>query len=350
MLLLLTLVLGVRAAVSTRRARRLQRAHSALEGDLLVMQSTLVPEVPAQLGGLAISASYRPAEGPAAGGDFYDVFALSDGRVAIILGDVCGHGRQALKQAALTRYTVRAYLEAGLEPGAALRLASEVMSDPDFEHYATVIAGIYDEQAGMLSYSSAGHPPPLTPHIPGPEVLGGFSSPPLGWGVPTGQRQSVLALSPGAPVCFFSDGLVEARTESGLLGRDGLHELLDGLGAQASAADLLAAVRQRATTTSDDMAACVIQRDGAAQKVRPGRWEELEIDETALTGTGPERFLEACGLARDRRQVTLDEARKLLSGSPSARLRVSVAEGRQPIAQSLPSRPHRLEPGEHVSV
>ena len=67
-------------------------------------------------------------------------------------------------------------------------------------------------------------------NLPGPEVLSGYASPPLGWGVPTGQRQTVLALCPQARVCFFSDGLVEARTETGLLGRDGLKSLLRGSG------------------------------------------------------------------------------------------------------------------------
>jgi hypothetical protein len=172
-LLLLVAGLGLRAFLSTRRARALEQAQSVLVNDLRVMQNALVPEIPAQLGALSISAAYRPAEGPAAGGDFYDAFTLPDGRVALILGDVSGHGHESLNQAALTRYTLRAYLEAGLEPGAALRLAGEVFSDPDFEHFATVIAGIHDPRASVLTYATAGHPPPLTMNLPGPEVLGG---------------------------------------------------------------------------------------------------------------------------------------------------------------------------------
>jgi Stage II sporulation protein E (SpoIIE) len=342
-LLILCLGLALRALVTTRRARRLEQAQTALVSDLLLMQSALVPDVPARLGGLAISAAYRPAEGPAAGGDFYDVFALADGRMAMTLGDVCGHGHQALKQAALTRYTVRAYLEAGLEPGAALALASEVMSDPDFEHYATVIAGIYDEAQGALIYASAGHPPPLTPHIPGAEALSGFASPPLGWGVRTGQRQTALELSAQSRVCFFSDGLIEARTENGLLGRDGLRETLESLGEAASAEDLLAAVRERANAVSDDMAACIIQRTAPSLLAKPGRWEELEIDHKSLANDHAAGFLAACGLPSRQREATLAQARTILASHQHARLRVKVGSVEEPTAQAVPTKPSPLD-------
>jgi hypothetical protein len=321
-LLLLTLAFGLRAFLSTRRARRAERAQSALVNDINVMQSALVPDVPATLGGLSISAAYRPAEGPAAGGDFYDVFALADGRVAIILGDVSGHGHQALNQAALTRYTLRAYLQAGLEPRAALALAGEVMSDPDFEHFATVIAGIYDERPGQLTYASAGHPHPLM--LGGPQALGECAAPPLGWGVPTGQRQTVLTLSAHEYVCFFSDGLLEARTQTGLLGRDGLESLLRGLGERPRAPELLAAVQDSATLLADDMAACVIGR--ATPLTAPGgeHFEELEVDRAALDGDSAERFLEACGVSKHQREATLVQARALVGRSTSARLRVDM--------------------------
>ncbi|HEY7891430.1 MAG TPA: SpoIIE family protein phosphatase [Solirubrobacteraceae bacterium] len=333
-LLIATLALGARAILAARRTRQLEREQGALVSHLEVMQGALVPDVPEQIGRLEISAAYRPAEGPAAGGDFYDAFALTDGRVGIILGDVSGHGHLALKQAALTRYTLRAYLEAGLEPLAALRLAGEVMSEPELEHFATVIAASYDERTGMLTYASAGHPPPLTPRIPGPEVLGGYSSPPLGWGVPTGQRQTVLGLCHGSTVCFFSDGLTEARTQGSLLNRDGLRRLLDELGDQPDATALLTAVRRRASMISDDMAACIIRPAASAPIASAARWEELEIDAPALSSSGPDRFLEACGLAAAQRKAALEHAREALLRSQSIRLRVRVDLGHAPVVET----------------
>jgi hypothetical protein len=216
------------------------------------------------------------------------------------------------------------------------------MSDPDFEHYATVIAGIYDEAQGTLIYASAGHPPPLTPNIPGAEALNGFASPPLGWGVRTGQRQTALELSAAARVCFFSDGLIEARTEDGLLGREGLREALDSLGEQASADELLAAVRERSRTVSDDMAACIIRRSTPSLAVKAGRWEELEIDHKALATDHAAGFLEACGVGARERKAVLAQAREILAAHARARLRVKVGPTDELSAQAIPTKPSPL--------
>src|SRR5436853_598397 len=83
--------LGARALLTGRRARRLGRAHQALTADVEVLQAALVPGLAGQIGATDISVAYRPADGLASGGDFYDAFALDDDRTAIILGDVSGH-------------------------------------------------------------------------------------------------------------------------------------------------------------------------------------------------------------------------------------------------------------------
>ena len=206
-LLLLAAWFGVRSRFAAMRARRLERQRVTLIRDLGAMQAALVPEVPPRLGGLAVSVAYRPAEGPAAGGDFYDVFTTESGNVAIMLGDVAGHGHEAVTHAALTRYTLRAYLQAGLDPRAALALAGQVLVDPTRERYATVALGLFDAQSSELTYALAGHPPPILLGFPAREPLTICSSPPVGWGLPTGRRQSIVTLPAGAEACFFSDGI-----------------------------------------------------------------------------------------------------------------------------------------------
>ena len=88
------------------------------------------------------------------------------------------------------------------------------------------LLAVHDPETGSLTYATAGHPAPLVvgpqPHDP---VTAG-SSPPIGVGVRTGLRQTTVPLVPGSVAAMFTDGLLEARTEGGLLGRDRLEELL----------------------------------------------------------------------------------------------------------------------------
>jgi serine phosphatase RsbU (regulator of sigma subunit) len=361
-LLLLAIWFGVRSGLAGRRARRLEGQRAGLLADMEVMQAALVPAVPASLGGLAVSVAYRPAEGPAAGGDFYDLFEPAPGRVAVILGDVAGHGHEALTQAALTRYTLRAYIQAGLEPRAALALAGRVLSERSpGEHFATVAAGVYDKREATLTYALAGHPPPILRGVPGWEPITICSSPPLGCGLPTGRRQSIVSLPAGVEVCFFSDGLIEARCpgpeeESGLLGRERLEEMLDELGPRPVAEDLLAQVRAAAQATPDDMAACILTprtpAGGAPAYVGRARpqVEELEVNEWALVAGHVQRFLGACGLSAPEVVRTIELATATATVSHTALLRIerfpagatATVSSPAPGVPSLPSEPYEL--------
>jgi hypothetical protein len=334
-LLLLAIFLGVRSRTATRRARRLERQRATLLRDVDVMQAALVPEIPARVGGLAVSVDYRPAEGPAAGGDFYDVFVPARGKVALILGDVAGHGPRALTRAALTRYTLRAYLQAGLEPRAALALAGRVLADPTAEHFATVALAVYDQREGLLTYASAGHPPPILQGLQTREPLAVCASPPVGWTVPTGRRQTRVSLAPGAVVCFYSDGLIEARCGQGLLGRERLGELLASLGPRPEASKLLAAVRSAAQATPDDMAACILMPElsviGAATHV-----EELEADAKALDAGQVRRFLQVCQVPAVEIESAIELAGEIAAISGTALLRVELDAASAVVTVSVP--------------
>jgi hypothetical protein len=345
-IILALLALAFGFAVRSRRARlralRLERQRTTLLRDVGAMQAALVPEIPARVGGLAVSVAYRPADGPAAGGDFYDVFAPARGKVAIILGDVAGHGSAALTQAALTRYTLRAYLQAGLEPRAALALAGQVLADPGAERFATVLLAVYDTREGLLTYASAGHPAPLVRGEGMRAPLELCASPPIGWTVPTGRRQTTVSLAPGAIVCLFSDGLIEARDDDGeLLGRERLEELLATLAPRPDAERLLASVRKAAPINPDDMAACILAPELALIVPRT-HVEELEVDARALAGGKVARFLEECALAGAEIESTIDRASDIVSVWGSALIRVELEGDGATVAVSLPSSKPRV--------
>jgi len=335
-LFLLALWFGIRSRVAALRARRLERQRVGLLRDVGAMQAALVPELPASLGGLAVSVAYRPAEGPAAGGDFYDMFTPEPGKVAVMLGDVAGHGPQALTHAALTRYTLRAYLQAGLEPRMALALAGQVLTDPSGERFSTVAVGLYEAETNKLTFALAGHPPPIMLGFPVREPLTTCSSPPIGWGMPTGRRQTTVSLPAGARACFFSDGLIEARCGGELLGRDRLRGILAGLGSQPDAGDLLEEIRAAAKGAPDDMVACVLSPESTAgdQCVRV---EELEADSRSLAGPDVRRFLEECLVPRPDIARTIELASGIAASLGTALLRVELGPTSVTAAALAPS-------------
>lgn len=293
-LLALALALAVRSRLAARRARLLERQRGQLLKDVGLLQAALLPTVPARLGTVAASAAYSPAEGPGAGGDFYDVFALRDGRVAVIVGDVSGHGRGALPHTALLRFTLRAYLEAGLSPRESLRTAGAVLQHQLDESFATVVVGAYQPRERILVYASAGHPPPLVLGSRQLEPITACSAAPIGVVARTGTRQTVIAVPGGAKLCFHTDGLTEARVGSELFGAERLTSALRDIGTNADASTLLSRVAEETDARPDDMAACILSIDGDTQAPRR-LIEELELDAREAHDR-PERFLVACGV------------------------------------------------------
>jgi hypothetical protein len=314
-----------RSTVVGRRARRLGKQREELLKDVGLLQQALLPEIPEKLGELATSVAYRPANGPAAGGDFYDAFLLDGERVAIIVGDVSGHGRAALARTALMRYTLRAYLDAGLEPRRALKVAGKALDDDLGGDFATVVLAVHDPAHATLTYASAGHPPPIVTGSGPFEPVTTLSSPPIGAGLPTGQRQTTLHLPGDAIACFFTDGLIEAKHDGELVGREKLCEMLADLGSHATAAGVIDAVAFYADATPDDMAACVLRPDATAGADHvPDRLEEVELTALDLAGDRVERFLAACGVDPDQAAAALKTVEAGVGEFGCALLRVRV--------------------------
>jgi hypothetical protein len=291
----LALALAASSRVVALRAARLARQRHELLDDVGLLQAALLPALPERLGPVGTSAAYRPASGPGAGGDFYDVFALGDGQLAIIVGDVSGHGRQALPHTTLLRFTLRAYLEAGLSPRSALQAATPVLERQIGSSFATVVLATYDPRERILVYASAGHPPPIVAGTRPIAALTAASSPPIGAGQPTGRRQTVVSLPGEALACFYTDGVIEARIGRELYGARRLEQTLATLGPDASAAAVLDRVAEQSDRRPDDMAACMLHIEGEQLAPRV-EVEELEIDRRDLERGRAERFLRAGGI------------------------------------------------------
>jgi hypothetical protein len=316
-------VMSVRSAVRARRNRILRRERGELREDVGAMQAALLPALPETIGSAQIAAAYRPAEGPAAGGDFHDVLALADGRIGIVIGDVCGHGRDALANTALVHYTVRAYLEAGLEPREALRLANLALAGKLDDDFVAAVAAVYDPASSTLDYATAGHPTPL---VAGERdhLVSVLTPPPIGVGLSTGHRQTRVHVRPGSRIWFFTDGLIEARASDGdLLGREGLGAILaetDAAGPDA----LLTSIAGHGGPR-DDMTALVIELreaagDGSVE-------EEIDVNRQLAGGDGLARYLAACGLDPGEVERAIQAAQRRLRLAGSARIRTRSGAG-----------------------
>lgn len=299
----ISLLLAGGYVASALRARSLARQRRELLGEVGLLQSALLPPVPEQLGALRTSVAYRPADGPGAGGDFYDALPLPGGRAGFILGDVSGHGHGALERTAFMRYTLRAYLEAGLEPRVALQVAGRVIGDRLNGDFATVLIAVHDPGNGSLTYASAGHPAPIVAGGDGFEPVNAGASPPIGVGVATGVRQTTVPLMPGTVACLYTDGLIEARTDAGLLGVVRLQQMVAELGPDDTATDLLERVASEAQATPDDMATCLLSPT-AGVTAGGFRTEHLELSAEEASSALVSRFLAECGVTgRDRRHA-----------------------------------------------
>ena len=332
-LVLLVLALGVNSIVAAARTRRLERQRERLMEDIGLLQAALLPAVPARLGALLTTVAYRPADGPAAGGDFYDAFPLPDGRVGLLLGDVSGHGRQALAKTTLVRFTVRAHLEAGLSPREAVAIAGRSLDGRLSDDFATVIAAIHDPAMGTLTYASAGHPPPIVVGPARHHPVTVSSAPPIGVGFPTGQRQTVLPMPEGVSVMIYSDGLLEARIDGVPIGPERLAAWLDEFGPDGTAKAVLDRVVENADRVPDDLAAVLLHASPGAS-APAARIEQLKLDVLDMDGPDLDGFLRAAGVSEVDRLIAGRRVSELLATTSG--VIVDVRTGEHPMVSVAP--------------
>ena len=225
--------------------------------------------------GFVAVARYRPAESRMQlGGDFLEAIALADGRLAVLIGDVCGHGpREAAFGAALRAGWKSIALGGKHDPADWVdELNAAFFQDGRIDTYATMCTGYLDLSAGVTRLVNVGHPPPVLLERPA-RALDLPPAPPLGLGMFDQWGATELAWG-GQPVVFYTDGLIENPSQRGQPRRWGVDGLLAWLNTRPPTRtidDLADALLAAATTQRhirDDIAMLIIAADDERQPRR----------------------------------------------------------------------------------
>lgn len=197
------------------------------------VQRGLLPDRPLSRKDLSIAARYEAAsEAFEVGGDWYDTIQLRDGRVAIVVGDVVGHGIEAMTAMGRLRTAFGALALHTEGPGELLRAVDEFVGGPDGADFATAFVAVIDPESGTIKHASAGHPPPLLVQATGEATwLESGLSGPLYGETGNARGEASVEAEPGSVLVIFSDGLIERRGESLSIGMARLEAIIPELAA-----------------------------------------------------------------------------------------------------------------------
>ncbi len=213
------------------RARR-QAEESAARARHLAetLQRTLLPPSLPQIEGIEVAGVYHAAgDGTIVGGDFYDVFEISDGAWGVVLGDVCGKGAAAAVDTALSRYTVRASAIRTRSPRRVLSDLHHAMERSDTHGFCTAVyLRVRQRPDGVrLSVSVGGHHLPLIVGANGSVEEFGTPGALLGMLGPPRLHDDHRLLAPGETLVLFTDGVLEARRGDDFFGEDRVTAILE---------------------------------------------------------------------------------------------------------------------------
>jgi GAF domain-containing protein len=203
-------VMVAQAASAVANAQRYERQRRVARS---LQSALLTTDIPSN-DNFEIHATYEPASSESdVGGDFYDAFDLTDGSVAIVVGDVSGKGAEAAAHTAMAKYMLRAFAMRNPGPGSVLfHLNNALCQGLDDDSFTTLFYGVYDPRMGSLTFADGGHPEPLLYRARSREIeviradgsiVGAFEN----------QRfdQASIDLEPGDILVAYTDGLIETR-------------------------------------------------------------------------------------------------------------------------------------------
>jgi hypothetical protein len=238
----------------------------------LLQQAALPIELPT-VAGLTIGALYQPAvpEQPI-GGDWYDVFRRGDGRMALVIADVSGHGPRSAAFMVKVRNVVRAVATQVDSPAEVLAVVNRVLCDHYAEastHFVTCTYAIVDTNVAEMEWAAAAHPPPALVRDGSAGLLEQRPGLPLAVTDSAEYRTQSVGLRPRDRIALYTDGLFERRGETvddGLARLLGVLEALDQLDADHAVASLGTSV----TDPFDDLAALVVDLHRVPAQVGSG--------------------------------------------------------------------------------
>ncbi|MFC8246202.1 PP2C family protein-serine/threonine phosphatase [Streptomyces chartreusis] len=265
--------LGGREAMETElyaRARELLRLNEELrqaharERQVAVTLQEAMLQSPDLARHREIAVRYLPAAGSLnVCGDWYDVVDLPDDGFGVAVGDVVGHGLEAAAVMGMLRSALSAAVRALREPARSLEVLGLYSRSVDGALATTALQAVIDPASRRITYSSAGHPPPILLHLDGAcDLLDQATAPPLGARPQHAARpQASRSYSPGDTLVLYTDGLIERR------GEDidaGLHRLTDTLARYARysterLADALLARLGVVSGAHDDIALIIVR-------------------------------------------------------------------------------------------
>lgn len=198
--------------------------------DVARVQQALLPRRTPVVPGLDIATSYLTSD--VAGGDYYDVQPLPDGRWGFVIADASGHGAGAATVMAMFRAILHCAPRGLTSPADVLRFVDDRLSASDLEGmFVTAFLGIYDPANGRVEYSNAGHPPPRWKRGRDGSVheVEGAASFPLAIDPSVERTDGMVTLEPRDTIVLFTDGISEAfdPARKSMFGVEGLDAALE---------------------------------------------------------------------------------------------------------------------------
>ncbi len=255
-----------------------------------LQRSLLPPSLPITTG-FEIAARYHPVgDGSLVGGDFYDVFALSEGHWGVVMGDASGKGVDAASLTSLARHTVRVAGRRESSPSKVLEALNQAILDADVDERFCTIAHAWVEVTELrarVRFSLGGHPSPLLVRADGAVQPTGRSGTAIGLFPDPELFDDEVELAPGDALVLYTDGLTEARSPQGVWA-DGLLEAAveasKGLDATGMAVMIEQAVlRFEEDQPRDDIGLLVLRMPYSDQAVTgPGLTKRFYAESTSV--------------------------------------------------------------------